>query len=393
MIDPIGDNLQAVLTFNSTAVTFLNPTVFQPTGSYQVQLLNPGTNNRAYVSKVDGNLYFANGRWVGRIQSSPNMNAAFNPSLPQTYTVSYAATGTLQPQDTVVDMTDLSGKMIIAGNYDLYPWDYVSVQPSVSIPIGEQVVRIVNLLNNIYLTAGQKGNIYVSNGYSAQILYKIPDYIAGMIDPVWSFGDTMIHRAKLYFQALAKSTAGSNILAGVFSLNVSATLVTDVQPSGAFNMEAQNSTAPSTGALSGGCLMDNSPSSNGQDSYYSAYSVGTSSGVIDYNDTTLWQNNEPMIETDIIPIGTYLIKKTLAMIQFKLDRPLATGDSISLYWRPSLTDSYVSIPVIDTSANLLSNYGVTSINQAQWAQFKVTFKCASSGSSFIPLREIRIQYD
>ena len=139
--------------------------------------------------------------------------------------------------------------------------------------------------------------------------------------------------------------------------------------------------------------MDNSPSSNGQDSYYSAYSVGTSSGVIDYNDTTLWQNNEPMIETDIIPIGTYLIKKTLAMIQFKLDRPLATGDSISLYWRPSLTDSYVSIPVIDTSANLLSNYGVTSINQAQWAQFKVTFKCASSGSSFIPLREIRIQYD
>lgn len=397
IVDPDGNNLQATFTLGEFEVALLNPAVFQPFGTHQVNILNPLTANvqapyRAYVSKVDGNLYFANGRWVGRLATSNNINANFNPGLPITYSVSYAATGTLQSQDTVVDMIDLRGQMIISGNYDLYPWDYVSAQPSASTPVGEQIYRSVNLLNNVYILAGQKGNIYVSNGASAQCLYKLPDFISGVIDPIWSWGDLIIHRAKLYLQAFAQSTSGSNLLAGVFSFNVSATLITDVQTAGAFNMEAQNSTGliPASGSLANGVLMDNEPSSNGQDSYYSAYSTGASTGAIDYNDTSLWQNNEPVIETDIIPIGTYLQKATFGNIEFKLDRPLATGDSLSIYWRPSLSASYVSIPLIDTSANLLSSYAITSINQAQWAQFKVTYKCASSNSSFIPLREIRL---
>jgi len=137
-------------------------------------------------------------------------------------------------------------------------------------------------------------------------------------------------------------------------------------------------------------LIDNEAWSTGIDSYYSAWSNGASIGGIDYNDNTLWQNYEPFIETDIIPIGNYLVKKTLGSIEVKLDRPLVTGDSISLYWRPSLTDSYVQIPFIDTSSGLLSNYGITAINQAQWAQFMVKFACSSTNSSRMPLREIRI---
>jgi hypothetical protein len=181
----------------------------------------------------------------------------------------------------------------------------------------------------------------------------------------------------------------NKILSGIFSLVVSPAQVGYDTP-GSLVMEAQNSygLTPAFNSNQNGCLIDNEQYAN-YDSYYSAWS-NSNMGGIDFNDTTLWSNNEPFIETDIIPIGTYLNKKTLGSIEFKLDRPLATGDSISLYWRPSLTDVYIPIPLVDTSSSLISNYGISAINQAQWAQFLITFACASSGSSRIPFRELRL---
>jgi hypothetical protein len=189
----------------------------------------------------------------------------------------------------------------------------------------------------------------------------------------------------------ASMSVGVNnkILAGIFSLVVSPAQVGYDTP-GSLVMESQYSygLTPAFNSNQNGCLIDNEQYAN-YDSYYSAWS-NSNMGGIDFNDTTLWSNNEPFIETDIIPIGTYLNKKTLGSIEFKLDRPLATGDSISLYWRPSLTGLYIPIPLVDTSSSLISNYGISAINQAQWAQFLITFACASSNSSRIPFRELRL---
>ena len=215
--------------------------------------------------------------------------------------------------------------------------------------------------------------------------------MAGIIDPVWTWGGIMSHRSRLFFQALAQTTTGTNILAGIFSLTVSPSMIGET--ASGLVMENQNSygLTPASGASGVGLLIDNSPSASGNDSYYSTWSNGSNIGGIDYNDTSLWQNYEPTIETDIIPIGTILDKKTFGNIEFKLDRPLATGDFIKLYGRTSLSDSYTLIGT--TSTAQLSEYFSANIFQGQWVQFKVTMKCASSGSSFIPLREIRLTYN
>jgi hypothetical protein len=71
-----------------------------------------------------------------------------------------------------------------------------------------------------------------------------------------------------------------------------------------------------------------------------------------------------------------------------LDRPLASGDQIELSWRQSLSDLY-STPVVTTTAIIANEMGST-LSQVLWVQFKVQFKGAASGTSFIPLREIRI---
>lgn len=386
-----GNNILAAFTNGSSTVSFLSPIVNGDNGTFSVQLLYPtAPTYKTYVSKVDGNLYFANGRNIGRILSE-NTNTVFNPSIPSSYIVDYAVTELLQTSDIVSDMTDLQSTLIISGIKDIYTWDYFSPNVTAPTPIGEKISSIINLLNNIYVFAGQKGSIYISNGFSAQLFTKIPDYIASVIDPVWSWGGIMTHRSKLFFQALAQTTSGNNILAGIFSIIASQPQLNE-EASGLV-MESQNSygLTPASGALANGLLIDNSPSANGNDSYYSAWSNGSTTGGIDYNDTTLWQNNELVIETDIIPIGTILDKQTFGNIEFKLDRPMSSGDQISLYWRPSLSDSYILMGTTTTSQ--LSDYYPSNISQSQWAQFKAVYKCASSGSSFIPLREIRLHYD
>jgi hypothetical protein len=185
------------------------------------------------------------------------------------------------------------------------------------------------------------------------------------------------------------STGFVPLLAGIFSLVVSPSMLGE--SASGLVMEAQNSYGlePSGGSLSNGILIDNSPSANGNDSYYSAWSNGTLVGGIDYNDITLWGNYEPLIETDIIPMGSILDKRSLGQIMFKLDRPMSTGDLISLYARGSLTDSYTLIGT--TSTNQLSENFPSNLSQLQWIQFMIKFACASSGSSRIPFRELRIQ--
>lgn len=387
-----GNNILATFTNGSATVSFLSPIVDGDNGAFSVQLLvTTVPTNKAYVSKVDGNLYFANGRNVGRILSE-NVNTTFNPAIASTYVVDYAVTELLKQTDTVVDMVDLQSTLIIAGQNDIYTWDYISSNVTAPTPVIETISSIVNLLNNIYIFAGQKGSIYISTGFSAQLFIKLPDFIAGTIDPVWIWGGIMVHRSKLFFQALAKNTSGTNLLAGIFSIIASKPQLNE-EASGLV-MENQNSygLTPSAGALGNGVLIDNSPSANGNDSYYSAWSNGATTGGIDFNDTSLWQNFEPTIETDIIPIGKILDKKTFGNMEFKLDRPMTSGDEIKLFWRPSLSDVYTQIGPTFTNLQL-SDYAPANISQAQWAQFKITLSGAASGSSFIPIRELTLYYD
>ena len=595
-----GQKVPAQFTNGSASVNFLSTLTYVSGGVWSAELFdNTVTDNKPYVSKVDANLYFADGNSVGVIALSPDPNVDFQPDLPQTYSVDGAKFSLPGTVDTVVDMTDLKNQMVIASQTDIQTWDYVSATTSSPSPVGETIYKIVNLLNNIYILAGIKGNIYISNGYSAQLFYKIPDYVASTFDVVWQFGDFMVHRSKLFFQVLGRTkqtlldglisyytldgnsndsignndgidtnitynnsygkinqgalfdgtsnintgyslpltnismgfwanenaantgrifgaensgsgvnglavyfpstttprlvmrnnninydmswgtiTTGSwnyyvitissisgtslylngvlinsnnsavsygsanvllhfgssgdvnlnfkgfideigiwsrvlspievatlynagsglqysfgqtnpNILAGIFSLLVSPSQLGESAKG--LVMESQNSYGliPSAGAKPNGLLISNQNFTTGLDQYYSAWSNGAALGGVDYNDSTLWANYEPTIETDIIPLGSILDKRTLGQIMFKLDRQMTTGDFIRVYARQSLTDSYTLVGT--SSTNQLSENIPSNLAQSQWIQFMIQFKCAASGSSRIPLRELRIQ--
>ncbi len=396
-----GNKMSVSLTQGSTAVTWTpsNPASFGGSHLYIFPLDSAGYFHSSLVSINTGDLYFCNNSTVGSLNA--NNIQKFDKTNFNSFTFNASAL-TLPNTETSVCMTELNGQLLVASYFKIYTWDFISLFSSKVFPMQEQVFAMINILNNVYILAGNKGNIYLSNGYSASPFKKLPDNIAGVIDPSWQWmrtGGIMGHRLKLYVQALAvNAQTGVPILAGIFSLGlVSGNGVTS-ETAGTLVMEAQNSFGlASSSTTNNGILIDNPPNiSNGvlnYDNYYSAWANGgADAGGIDFNDTTLWSSNEAIIETDIIPIGTSVVPKTFSSMEFKLDQPMQSGDSITVYARQSLSNSYTQIGTT-TTAVLSDFYTPMPVQSWQWIQFKITISCnaTATSSSFVPIREIRIR--
>ncbi len=333
------------------------------------------------VSINDGNMYFCHGAFIGAFQATPFQ--IMEKGNMKTFTYNCAALG-LPRTDGSIWLTEIKNQLLIAGYHKIYPWDRISPQWNNPLPIYENIVKMTNILNNVYILAGVKGNIYITNGYSAEPFFKMPDSITGYVDPQWAWGGIMENRNNLYFQALTTDSAtGTNLFAGNYQLNLATkSLTMDSQFSGG--------TLP-TGVVAGGIMVNNNNLTPLQyDNYYSGYGATTSR--IDYNNTTLWSDNEAVIETDIIPIGTKVQPKTFASAEFKFDQPMNSGDSITLYARKSLSDTYVALGTT-TTAVLSEFYSTVSFEKWEWIQFKITMSSNSSSSSSARagLREIRIR--
>lgn len=390
LFNGVVSSVLASLTQGSATINF-TPALPNSAGSSSATI-NPIPSSSFHYSLVsinDGNLYFCNGSDVGSINLLPFQTFDKTKMNGQNFTFNQAALA-LPPTETTVCLSELRNNLMIASYQKIYPWDRFSPQWQNPIPMQEQINSMINILNNLYVFAGNKGNIYISNGYNAQRFRKMPDYIAGVIDPSWNWMATgmglMSHRQKLFFMALAKnSQTSSNVLEGIFSIDLD---------TGALNMEAQNSFGLNSATASAyGILIDNNSISLNYDNYYSAWGSGaTDAGGIDYNDTTLWSSDEPVIETDIIPIGTAVQPKTFSSFEFKLDQPMQSGDSITVYARQSLSDTYTQVGTT-TTAVLSDFYDKTPFQNWQWIQFKVAISCNSTAtsSSFVPIREIRVR--
>ncbi len=390
-IGSINQTIFIQFTKGSTTAVWAPALGAAVTGTISIHITPPfGTSTHmALVSVNDGNLYFCNGQWIGAISTPSNM--IFDLTFANNATFNCAALE-LPTYENSVWLSEIQQNLIVAGNRKIYPWNRVETSWQNPIPMNEDIIRMTNILNNLYIFAGNKGDIYESNGYSIYPFKKISDYIAGTIDPAYTFAGYMAHRQKLWFTMFAQnSQASTNILNGIFSLGiVSGGSTYTADTAGTLNMESQNSNGLLNASATGDALLIDDSTKN-YDTYYSAWYDGTTGGV-DFNNTTLWSSNEPVIETDVIPVGTFLQNKTYSSMEFKLDQPMQSGDSITIYSRSSLADSYTSVGTT-TTAVLSFPYTPLSLANLQWIQFKVTLSCnaTATSSSFMRLREIRIR--
>lgn len=308
----------------------------------------------------------------------------------------------LPANETAQTMCEIGNTVLIGGKTNIvYPWNQIDATPTDFINLPESDVKvIVNANNTAYIFAGNKGNVYVSNGGVAALALKVPDYCAGIhgtpltyIEPVFEWGDADYLRGRVYFSILDQTSTKAGNCGGIWSF----VPVQNMDPSQdigvALRLENQQSYGDYDGVAN--LIIPNLEQNVTSPQYWAvwqdSYSTGTSNFGIDYTGTV--PVTTYIVETDLLNLGTFLDKQTLEQVEYVLSTPLATGDSVQLYYRENSTDTWATCgTVIEETADKISGYFQPNFEKSQRLQFRVVVTTAgTTASSFVRLMQLRVR--
>lgn len=371
--------------------------------SYGANSVTAGATHYSIVNS-DGIAYICNGSINFTVGGNAYNLATLSATAsgdPTAITLSQTSFATFpEPQ---VYLSQLQFQLVVCGKKTLYFWTPPSTGFSSYLPITEDISSVTNIQNTLYILAGTKGSIYVCNGYSISLLKKIPDSMTDLNDPAWVFGGATPHRGKLIFGAcnINQISSGTPVF-GIFSLNIETNIL---------NFENINSCGATivkdaSGFISNAWLLFdlNTIQTAVNESYDNYLSIwyNSPSGGADASDPQSdvppfssppipYSNYEPYFVTDLIPVGTALNPKTFqGQIEYKLTRPIVAGESLKIYYRTALGQAWTLIWT-STATGQISESNPTNFQQSQYIQFQVSFACVTSGSSFLPLSELRVR--
>lgn len=286
---------------------------------------------------------------------------------------------------------------------NLYYWDRTSPtfdgQPQIFYESG--IHQIIQVNGNLYIHAGIYGDVYQTNRSSLTLIRQLPY--------------NYLHQATLFPYLNAIQKMGNELVIGTSTL-------TDTFPSkshhGVWSMplplsgyqtQFLNGTVylkntPSTGnhganqALQIGAICaTNSASSSGVYKYMLfGWSDGTNYGV-DEIVANLYSNSSSVIETPLYSVGSPTNRITYNKVEYTLGQPLNAGESLSLYYRKSLSDTYVQIGTAFTTANTPSGEVSMSIPpnmlSVETVQFKIIPNSTNSiAQSNVYFKELRVLF-
>ncbi len=307
----------------------------------------------------------------------------------------------LPSYEVAQSIVEVGNIVIIGGKSNvLYPWNQIDATPSDFIVLPENDVKtMLNVNNMVYVFAGNKGNIYITNGSVASLALKVPDYVAGVpgtpnsyIEPYFIWFDSMYLRGRVYFSILDQTSTKAGNCGGVWSFIPSGNMAT-TDTGLSLRLENRNSYGDYDGCAR--ILIPNQEQNAIAPQYWSwwqdSYSIGTSVFGIDQTAST--PVTTFIIETDLLPTGTLLAKNTFTQLEYKLSTPLLAGDSVELYYRLNSTQAWTTCGTqIFESDNPISGYYEQAFQKTQWLQFRAV--CTTNGtaaSSFTRLTQIRLR--
>ena len=289
-------------------------------------------------------------------------------------------------------------------NNNVYFWTPGTSAPSSVIPLPENNThRLLNVDNSIYIFAGNKGNIYIANGSALAGAITIPDYVADQYganqNPWFVWGDAIFLRGRVFF-SIQDQNAGNTTgnCGGIWSFTPTQNLFLGQDQGVQLHLEHQNS----YGTYNGVCdvlLAPQNQQVNGAQ-YWSGWSSDYSSptfgidqpGTVPYTATSSTTGTAQwgQIDTDIIPVGTFLAPYTPSNVEYKLSRPLVSGETVEIQARPNLTATFISLGTDNVVAHTAFEFP-TVLQNNQWLQFRVKLTSTTSSPSFLPISELRIR--
>jgi hypothetical protein len=330
----------------------------------------------------DSRVYYCDGQYIGRwYQTDPA--TAFVPTNLATYT--FDETALLPTTDVAQCLAFLGTSLMVGGkNNVIYPWNRFDTNFSYPILLAESnIQKMVTVNTNTYCLVGNRGRIYITNGTNAQLYKKIPDHISGTMEPYFIWGGLISFKNQLYFSVKATTNAGVAIpqYGGVWAID------TDTKALRLTNKLSYGTYAGYAPALIANYLT--TPAGTG---LFIGWDSDSFTYGIDNTVSTPYTSSSAVIDSDLIPIGTYNKPRDFTMIEYKLTRPMVSGESILIKTRLifNTTDTGYTTTLTDSTAGNFSNSAPINFKNAQWMQFQIVLNSTASSPSYVRLKHIRI---
>lgn len=341
---------------------------------------------------TDNVLYITNGNKVASITLvNPADPTTFDPSNTATYTFTGSKLA-LPTNDFAISLAEIgtggspNSSLLIGGVQNaIYPWDKTSATFALPIYVGEAYIKnMISVNQNVFIFPGNnngRGRIYITNGSQADEWLKMPDYIFGIQDPYYNWGDAVFHRNQLLFGCFVLSNAlAVQSVSQVFAVDLDTKVLRSVSQISSSSGKANATALMSTYGLSTSGL-----------GYIVGWDNDSTDPGIGYSGTTAGTGStQGAIDSDLIPVGTFASKKTFTQVEYKLRTPLASGESITITpYVDGVSATNLSFqPTV--AAGQLSGIANVTFQGAQWLQLGILIT-GDSATSGCRLKEIRIR--
>ena len=367
--------------------------------NYGSATLNSDTSvHNAYVGQ-DNVLYWCDGHFIGSLFETPDgppQTIVFDPSSTATFTYAKQALA-LPVLDNAQCLAELGINLLIGGqNNAIYPWNRTSTSFSYPILLAEYNVKnIVTVNTSSYIFCGNRGRIYITNGSQAQLYKKIPDFLSQTVEPYYTWGGACSNKNQLYFSFNETTNANGALTlgGGVWAIDLNTKTI-----------RLANTLSYQTTTYQGysRAMIQNFASAPAGTGLYIGWSnTGTPLAGIDTTTSAPYAGGtavaKGIVVSDLIPIGTFLKPITQGRIEFKLAVPMVANESVQLFYRQKLSDSFTNQPVgsaITTATQGFNGYSwaYTSVpfQNSQWIQIQAVLISTASSPSYCRLTEMRI---
>lgn len=352
-----------------------------------------GNSHDALIGQ-DNVCYYCDGNILGSFGEKSGQT--FNPTVSSTFSNNTGATFALKlPSiETSTCLAELGIYLLVGGTRNLiYPWDRTSSSFTYPIWMTEYTAqRMVTVQNNVFILAGNRGRIHITDGTKAWVWQKVPDHLSGTVEPYYRWGDCVSNKNQLYFSLWA-TTNGDNLFntplsqyGGLWAVDLNTQAL---RLANQFSYATYGGFAPALFSNSplynGGLLIGNTAGSSVIAGWYD----GVSTSGIDQGKSTPYTGSQAYVDSELIPIGTFEKPRNFTRIQYLLSKPMVAGESIQLQYRTDFSQSYTTIATDSTTGNFTNGFTVNFYN-SQWVQFRAILNSTATNPSYVRLKQLRL---
>lgn len=339
------------------------------TGSHHIKLL----------MAQDGYMYFTNGNTIGRITAITGTGSSI--------TVTSSSNVLDLPNNVyAVTMAELGNNLLIGTqkgysyatrqNFqtaDIYPWDRVSSSFRLPVKINENGMNaMLSHRNQVYFSAGDNGNIYVTDGTNYQLVKRLPYNRAGFyVATSWVYPNAMCinQNGNLLVGLSADYDANSPTTTGIWEIALA-----QGYPLHLPFFSRDGNLGQTANVRVGSVRVLNDDTLSFGIASGSSYELSrTSTTALNTNYTAKWK-------TEFFMVGSRNNRKSFNTLEFTLLEPLIANQGIRVAYRKNRSESFTTIGTFTfaTLGSVISHNTKALIADAEMVQFEISLEYSSA---------------